>query len=167
MTVRKSSKEKQAEHVAKKYAQNVALGLCRCGREREEKRFKLCARCRKWIRERYTPKHGRFMPVAERFWSHVDKSGDCWVWTSSRNQHGYGQVHFQSRPRFAHRVSWILTNGEILNDLWVLHHCDNPPCVRPDHLFLGTPKDNSQDMVRKGRQRKGGHGHTKQQGGVL
>lgn len=89
---------------------------------------------------------------AERFWSKVDRTGDgCWEWQASRTSHGYGQVSTFRRPRGAHRVAWELVNGPIPDGLWVLHHCDNPPCVRSDHLFLGTVGDNSRDMAAKGR----------------
>lgn len=97
--------------------------------------------------------------VAERFWQYVDRHGPngCWVWTASRDLHGYGQIfrggHRQAGSMRAHRVSWVLHYGPIPNGLGVLHHCDNPPCVRPDHLWLGTPRDNSEDRDRKGRTR--------------
>ena len=91
--------------------------------------------------------------VAELFWRHVDKApGDaCWLWTASRNPKGYGQFHFRDRSTHSHRVAWELTYGPIPEGMWCLHHCDNPSCVRPDHLFLGTAADNTADMMSKGR----------------
>lgn len=93
-----------------------------------------------------------------RFWGFVNKSdGDgCWLWTGSMTR-GYGQF---SLPRlnsggaskvYAHRYSWALTNGNIPDNLSVLHRCDTPACVRPDHLFLGTQGENLMDAERKGR----------------
>lgn len=83
----------------------------------------------------------------ETFWSKVDKTGECWVWVAGRFVTGYGAYRNQG----AHRVSWGLMNGPIPAGLFVLHRCDNPPCVRPDHLFLGTHTDNMHDKVAKGR----------------
>ncbi len=95
------------------------------------------------------------VPREERFWKHVHKTDSCWLWTASVNDKGYGQlfVGVGKSPLRAHRVSWELHRGLIPIGLLVLHHCDNPPCVRPDHLFLGTYKDSTQDMISKGRQR--------------
>lgn len=96
-------------------------------------------------------------PPETRFWSHVDKTGDCWLWTASvfKDRYGYGKFNAASekptRVVYAHRFSWELANGPIPDGLWVLHHCDNPPCVRPDHLFLGTQSANVADMHSKGR----------------
>ncbi len=80
----------------------------------------------------------------------VHKTDSCWEWTAAQGRRGYGVCRI-GRERRAHRASYIMQNGPIPGGLWVLHRCDNPPCVRPDHLFLGTAKDNSQDMSRKGR----------------
>lgn len=88
------------------------------------------------------------------FWSKVDRLSpeECWMWTASRTASGgYGQVCWKRRPQRAHRISWELTHGPIPDGLLVLHHCDNPPCVNPAHLWLGTDADNIQDCVRKGR----------------
>lgn len=86
-----------------------------------------------------------------RFWAKVSKSPGCWEWTGYLNNMGYGQLSLNNRCTYAHRYSWILAHGEIAKGLCVLHRCDNPKCVRPDHLFLGTKKQNSEDMMKKGR----------------
>lgn len=91
-----------------------------------------------------------------RFWSKVAKSSSCWNWTSVTSK-GYGRIRYgvdrQCKWGPAHRVSWEIHYGNIPEGLWVLHHCDNPKCVRPKHLFLGSALDNSRDMMAKGRQR--------------
>lgn len=95
----------------------------------------------------------------ERFWKRVDKkhghgpNGDCWIWLASCNKNGYGQVQFSDLSTSTHRVSYELVHGPIGNNYvdCVLHSCDNPPCVNPDHLFMGGRKDNVADMVSKGR----------------
>lgn len=92
---------------------------------------------------------------ATGFWNKVDRSGTCWVWTAARSEFGYGIYALRQDGRTrndpAHRFSWRLHFGAIPDGLYVCHHCDNPPCVRPDHLFLGTPQANYLDMKRKGR----------------
>ena len=94
----------------------------------------------------------------KRFWSKVDKSGECWLWTASRKPNGYGQFTKKPLVFYAHRVAYEATYGPIPDGLNVCHRCDNPPCVRPDHLFIGTPLQNAQDKVAKGR---GGNGWLK------
>lgn len=86
----------------------------------------------------------------DRFWIKVKKSDGCWIWGALR-LNGYGCLRFNGKRTLAHRVSWEIHNGPIPEGLFVLHRCDNPACVRPDHLFLGTRKDNMQDMIKKGR----------------
>lgn len=91
-------------------------------------------------------------PEAERFWEKVDKSGDCWLWTGSRNEKGYGSFGgADGKLCPAHRKSYELSVGPIPDGLWVLHRCDNPPCVNPAHLFLGDRQANVDDMMAKGR----------------
>ena len=85
-----------------------------------------------------------------RFWEKVDKSGDCWEWTAYKNKAGYGVLGFKTGNKLAHRVSAKL-HGMVISGLFVCHHCDNPGCVNPEHLFVGTAKDNAVDMTRKGR----------------
>ena len=91
------------------------------------------------------------MDIAERFWSKVDKSGNCWMFTGDRIKQGYGRIFFRGKKWLAHRVSWVLHNGEIPEGLSCCHKCDNPGCVRPDHLFLASHQQNMQDRDNKKR----------------
>ena len=98
---------------------------------------------------------------ADRFWDKVDKTttpDGCWEWVGSRTRKGYGLVAMSryGTSQYAHRIAWMLFNGDIPRcedprGFFVCHHCDNPPCIRPDHLFLGTNLDNMKDMYAKGR----------------
>ena len=89
-----------------------------------------------------------------RFWARVrrdDSEDGCWVWTGSLMTRGYGRLWVKGRREGAHRVAYEIAYGPFDKALRVLHHCDNPPCVRPKHLFLGTQLDNMRDAARKGR----------------
>lgn len=125
-------------------------------------------------RARVRDQHGRFAPtpyskriqeLPSRFWAKVKKDGPvpvhlpdlgkCWVWTAGCYPSGYGVFSVNGSPRGAHRVSYELAKGPVPDGLYVLHACDNPKCVNPDHLFAGSQKDNIQDMHNKGRYRNG------------
>lgn len=95
--------------------------------------------------------------LEERFWAKVDRrhEDECWPWTASLTTSGYGQIQAWTvkgwRPVACSRVAYALTYGDIPEASWVLHSCDNPPCCNPAHLRLGTPADNAQDRVDRGR----------------
>lgn len=100
-------------------------------------------------------------PIEQRFWKRVNKAGPimphmttpCWVWTGSTNGKGYGHIGVgKNKLTLVHRLSYTLHLGAIPEGMFVCHKCDNPQCVRPDHLFIGTVKDNVADMISKGRQ---------------
>jgi hypothetical protein len=96
------------------------------------------------------------LSMEELFWSFVSKTdGGCWIWIGGKDKDGYGIFSHRDHSYRATRLAWKLTNGPIGSQLMACHSCDNPPCVNPSHLFLGTGKDNSNDMIKKGRYKNG------------
>ncbi len=119
--------------------------------------MKVCERCNKPLRLGY-----RFCSYycvngspEERFWSKVDKTGPCWLWTASTVEFGYGRIRWEGRAERAHRVSYVISKGAIPQGKQVLHRCDVPACVNPSHLYVGTDQDNAQDRMTRGRLRTG------------
>ena len=105
------------------------------------------------------PKVRNNKSLYERFLLKFDESkvGECWEWAASLDGRGYGQIKNGKSMSRAHRISWEYYNSQIPEGMHVLHRCDNPVCVNPHHLFLGTHQDNMRDMARKGRSTKGRH----------
>jgi hypothetical protein len=92
----------------------------------------------------------------EKFFNKISKEDHekgCWIWIGHKNKAGYGRIRQKYKDKTAHRFSWEIFNGPIPESMFICHTCDNPPCCNPDHLFLGTPKDNTQDCIKKNRQR--------------
>lgn len=96
-----------------------------------------------------------------RFWSKVEKTDDCWLWIAGTDKNGYGLIKLDGRSLRAHRISWMLKNNQLIpNQMFVCHSCDNPSCVNPAHLWLGTAQDNARDRDVKGRHGFGRVGAT-------
>ena len=141
-----------------------AMGLCKS----HDRRLKLYGDP---LAVRQLQYHG--LTTAERFLQRVEKTDGCWLWTGSiKNKTGHGQFRMDDKPMVASRAAWIIFRGEITKDkstygtMFVCHTCDNPQCVNPAHLFLGTNQDNVTDKMEKGRHRYGislgeSHGNSK------
>lgn len=97
----------------------------------------------------------RKIDVEERFLKYTQKTESCWLWTAYKDAKGYGHLQVGRKFERAYRVSWMLYRGAIPDGVCVCHTCDNPACVNPDHLWLGTKSQNALDMHTKGRQYKG------------
>jgi hypothetical protein len=89
--------------------------------------------------------------ILRRFWSKVSKSDGCWIWIGTLKENGYGVLSIRRRNVYAHRLSFKIAGNALTDDAVLCHRCDNRRCVRPDHLFPGTTKDNSDDKVSKDR----------------
>lgn len=108
--------------------------------------------------KQYQEEHYKLHPIKrltleERFWTKVIKADNCWKWIGSKYPNGYGYIYYNKNHIGSHRVSWEIHNGIIPDKMCVLHKCDNPNCINPKHLFLGTMSDNTKDMVSKHRGR--------------
>lgn len=101
------------------------------------------------VRRKYSPEKR-----AQLFWGRVDKSAGpdaCWPWTGSRDRHGYGRLRGDSKIIYASRYVMELMGRQVPSGMMVCHHCDNPPCCNPKHLYVGTAQDNSDDRVARMR----------------
>lgn len=130
----------------------TACSIEGCGRRPYSKSF--CEPHYRRFRRHGDPMAGRIIGDDDRrFWSKVDRRGadECWPFTGKPNCNGYGILNYGGKRILAHRISSIMVDGPIPNGICVLHHCDNPPCCNPAHLFRGTRVDNNADMRAKGR----------------
>ena len=100
----------------------------------------------------------KVVALRKRFFSKVEKTGNCWIWKRSKTKSGYGVFNLSGKFIRAHRFSWLWHNGDISKGICVCHSCDNPICVNPKHLWLGTPTQNNLDRDKKGRTSKNPYG---------
>lgn len=95
--------------------------------------------------------HSKNDKISDRFNRLLDKTDTCWLWLGDINGNGYGRLQYMNKRMLAHRVSYLLHYGKFNKNMYICHKCDNPKCVNPDHLFLGTQKDNMSDCSNKKR----------------
>lgn len=132
-------------------------GLCMCGCGQKTEIAKLSRTDRGWVKGQpkcFIKGHENANNSPQKaFWAYVTPGApdECWLWQAKLEKTGYGRARYQGKKYGAHQLSWILHNGPIPKGLFVCHKCDVPSCVNPNHLFLGTPKDNTEDMTAKQR----------------
>lgn len=157
------------DHTTNKTSQEIPYGYCHCGcgqktaiANRDDKRWKqIKGQPVSFIRGHQArlnpPRFYGYADEREAFWHHVDPgpTNVCWCWRGATNSKGYGNLVHKRKHWHAHRLSYFIHNGQIPKGLHVLHHCDNPGCVNPSHLFVGTNDDNVADRQAKGRTQKG------------
>ncbi len=131
---------------------------CDCGNEKitnqaslKEGSVKSCG-CHEWKGKKIYGKENYEALIKEKILKSIlINDNDCWIWQKAKHRQGYGNLSYKRIPRLAHRVCWEVYFGEIPENIKVCHKCDNPSCVNPEHLFLGTQKDNVRDGIEKGR----------------
>lgn len=128
---------------------------------------KSCGCLRKAKKSKFRKQHQR-TSYFEKLLSRTNKTPTCWLYTGHKDSNGYGIIGDKNKSLRAHRVSYIYYNNidNIPNGMFVCHTCDNPSCINPNHLFLGTPNDNVQDMMEKGRHVRGGKIHKGEKNGM-
>lgn len=89
--------------------------------------------------------------IKNKLLNNIILNKDCWEWKGTKNKKGYGQVKYNGGRFYVHRLSYLIFIGDFYENKCVCHSCDNPSCINPKHLWLGTPKENTQDMIKKGR----------------
>lgn len=130
------------------------LCICQCGKEKIALGEKLqCGKTKSCgcIRLPEVPEANEKTKRKIKKFTYINTRTGCWEWQKYKNELGYGYTSYRGKQLKAHRVSWIVFRGEIPSGVCVLHKCDNPKCVNPDHLYLGSMKDNVRDMMERGR----------------
>ena len=118
----------------------------------KDKTRDVCKQCSIGIDWKYATDEQKLEKIRQTFEKYVIRNGDyCWKWKGCITTNGYAAISVYRDKRNAHRISWLIHNGKIPIGKYVCHKCDNKECTNPDHLFIGTNRDNQQDLVRKGK----------------